>query len=180
MKRTVLIGFIVVFALANAQKIEATQITALDKRQKVLEPLWYGPCVKYGTPMALAIAIARQESGLYPWAVNVAGRSYTPKSKEEALEIARRAAVEGQSFDVGLMQINSYWLRRYNLKLEAVIEPSANVIIGVWILSQEIKRYGLNWKAVASYHTPLSKNPERGRIYAGYVYHHLLKVQGIE
>ncbi|EGY27051.1 lytic transglycosylase catalytic domain protein [Desulfovibrio sp. A2] len=61
-----------------------------------------------------------------------------------------------------------------------MIEPPANVVIGVWILSQEIKRYGLNWKAVASYHTPLSKNPERGRIYAEYVYHHLLKVQGIE
>lgn len=128
--------------------------------------LFDGPCERYGVPKPLALAIAGHESGGRPWAMNIAGRPVLHASKEEALAVARAALAAGLSFDIGLMQINAQWLRRYHLPLELVFEPRGNVQVGVWILAQGIKRYGLTWEAVATYHTPLERNPERGRAYA--------------
>ncbi len=123
-------------------------------------------CLLWKVPPRLALAVAKVESGLNPWAVNVAGRGYQPKTREEASEIIDQAWSRGASFDVGLMQVNSYWMRRYGLNPQLLLEPRNNAVMGVWILAQEIKRFGLNWKAVASYHTPVHKNPKRGRAYA--------------
>ena len=131
--------------------------------------LFDGPCERYGVPKALALAIAGHESGGRPWVMNIAGRPVLHASKEEALAVARAALAAGLSFDIGLMQINAQWLRRYHLPLELVFEPRGNVQVGVWILAQAIKRYGLTWEAVATYHTPLERNPERGRAYAAAV-----------
>lgn len=133
--------------------------------------LFAGPCARYDVPASLALAIARQESQFYPWAVNIQGKSYYPASRAEAVALLKKA--RGKSIDVGLMQVNSWWLRKLGISPETALEPRNNILIGVWILAQEIGRHGLTWKAVASYHTPLSRNPERGRRYAASVVHHL-------
>jgi soluble lytic murein transglycosylase-like protein len=137
--------------------------------QDELESLFDAPCDRYGVPKTLALAIASQESGMRPWAMNIAGRSILHATKEEAISISQAALRTGLSFDIGVMQINAWWIRRYNLPLEVVLDPRGNVQLGVWILAQEIKRHGLNWRAVASYHTQLERNPERGRAYAAIV-----------
>ena len=123
-------------------------------------------CRLWEVPPRLALAIAKQESGMNPWAINVAGRSFMLKTQEEALRLANFAWEKNYSFDVGLMQINSFWLSKFNLSPALVLEPQNNILLGVWILSQEIKRHGLTWRAVAGYHTP---DPERGRRYAASV-----------
>ena len=46
-------------------------------------------------PPALVKAIARQESGLNPLAVNVAGKSYYPATREEAERLIREAIAAG-------------------------------------------------------------------------------------
>jgi len=46
------------------------------------------------------------------------------------------------------------------------------------ILRGEIKRYGATWKAVAAYHTPPNKNPERGYRYAKAVFNRMKKLAG--
>lgn len=131
-------------------------------------------------PPKLALAIARVESGLNPWAVNVAGRGYQPKTREEASAIIDQAWCRGVSFDVGLMQINSYWMRKYGLDPQLLLEPQKNATMGVWILSKEIERFGLNWQAVASYHTPVHKNPERGKTYALTVIQQIKNVEQLQ
>lgn len=123
-------------------------------------------CTRWNVPKKLVLAIMKQESGKNPWAVNVAGRSYMPVTKAEAVKIANAARASGKSFDVGIMQVNSYWLKRFGFTPEYALEPRNNIIIGTWILKNEIQRFGLGWQAVASYHTPVAKNPERGRRYA--------------
>lgn len=153
-----------------------TVAKGIQERQTVLVPLFDAPCAKYGVPRPLALAIACQESGLRPWIVNVSGRDVRPRSKEEALAVARAALRAGCSFDVGVMQVNVYWIRKYRIPLDVALDPHANVQIGVWILAREIRRHGLNWKAVAYYHTPLHKNPARGRAYAGAVLAHLRRI----
>jgi soluble lytic murein transglycosylase-like protein len=132
---------------------------------------------QWKVPPRLALAIARVESGLNPWAVNVAGRGFMPKTREEAARLIDEAWIRGDSFDTGLMQINSYWMKRYGLDPQLLLEPRKNALMGVWILSREIERFGLTWKAVASYHTPVAKNPERGKNYALAVIRQIQKTQ---
>ena len=122
-----------------------------------------------GPPAPLVEAIARQESGMNPLALNVAGKSYYPATREEAEQLIRKAIAAGQSFDVGTMQINSWWMERLALDPFSLLDPATNERWGKWILAEEIARHGLNWKAVGKYHSP---DPERGRQYAWLVYRH--------
>ena len=119
-----------------------------------------------GVPVALTRAIAQVESRGAPYALNVAGQSHIYSSRDEALAAAYRADAAGQSFDSGIMQINSWWLRRYGIPLEAMWEPAANILLGSWILKRELDRAGDAWTAVARYHSP---DAVRGRRYAALV-----------
>ncbi len=120
-------------------------------------------------PPALVKAIARQESGLNPLAVNVAGKSYYPATREEAERLIREAIAAGKSFDVGKMQINSWWMNRFGIDPVSLLDPDVNEAWGKRILAEEIARHGLNWQAVGKYHSPDS---ERGRQYAWRIYLH--------
>mgnify|MGYP000486875724 CR=1 FL=1 len=92
----------------------------LQNRQHVLEPLFDAPCARYQVPKVLALAIARQESGCHPWIINISGRDVRPRSKEEAIQYAQWAMRSGRSFDVGIMQINAYWIKRYCWNLPTI------------------------------------------------------------
>ena len=122
-----------------------------------------------GPPAPLVEAIARQESGLNSLAVNIAGKSYYPATREEAEQRIQKAIAAGLSFDVGKMQINSWWMERFAIDPFSLLDPATNERWGKWILAEEISRHGLNWKAVGKYHSP---DPERGRQYAWLVYRH--------
>ena len=120
-------------------------------------------------PPALVKAIARQESGLNPLAVNIAGKSHYPATREEAERLIREAIITGKSFDVGKMQINSWWMRRFSIDPFSLLDPDVNEAWGKRILAEEIARHGLNWQAVGKYHSP---DQERGRQYAWRIYYH--------
>ena len=122
-----------------------------------------------GPPAPLVEAIARQESGLNPLAVNIAGKSYYPATREEAERLIQKAIAAGQSFDVGMMQVNNWWMERFAIDPFSLLDPATNERWGKWILAEEISRHGLSWKAVGKYHSP---DPERGRQYAWLVYRH--------
>ena len=100
---------------------QARATASPDERRQVAGMLLQGPCDEYGVPKILALAIARQESGWHPWIINVAGKDVRPQSKAEAVRVARAALRAGKSFDVGLMQINSYWIRKHGWPLEQVL-----------------------------------------------------------
>lgn len=109
----------------------------------------------FDVPVPLLLAISKQESSFNPHAVNVAGRSYFPTTQAEASTIAKKAQRQGKSFDVGIMQVNSWWLRRYSIDVESALDPRINILLGTFILSEEIRRAGgINWKSVGAYHSP--------------------------
>ena len=122
-----------------------------------------------GPPAQLVKAVARQESGLNPLAVNIAGKSCYPTTRKEAERLIREALAAGKSCDVGKMQIINWWMKRFSISPFSLLDPDVNEAWGKRILAEEIARHGLNWKAVGKYHSP---DPERGRQYAWLVYRH--------
>jgi len=115
--------------------------------EKVLLALWFAS-MEYGVSYELLYALAKVESGLYPYAVNVEGRSYYPKSVKEALGLIRGK----KNYDLGLMQINAYWVRKFNLKPEWLLDVEYNAKMGAAILSYCMGLFGNTWRAVECYH----------------------------
>jgi hypothetical protein len=130
---------------------------------------------KYNVPLLLLAAIAEQESGNNPWALNIAGQGHKPVSKKDALRTLRDNYK--LSYDVGLMQVNSYWIRRFSLRVEDVFDPPVNITIAAYILDECFHAYGAGWKALGAYHHPPSKNTARSLNYAKVVWARYLKLE---
>ncbi|MDR2142458.1 MAG: lytic transglycosylase domain-containing protein [Deltaproteobacteria bacterium] len=121
-----------------------------------------GPSSKFNLPKNLLIAISKVESDLNPWPLNIEGKSYYFDYRDDAIYWANNAFNSGRSFDLGLMQINSYWLKKFRVSPEAALDPLANIYFGGWILNQEYKRLGDIKKAIGSYHSP---SPDKANNY---------------
>lgn len=108
------------------------------------EPLFADTCfkqasVRYGIAESLLIAIAKVESSLNSSAIN-----------------HNRDGSE----DIGIMQINSWWLpklKSYGIQRKDLFDRCTNIDVGAWIMADNIKRYGYTWKAIGFYHSPISK-----------------------
>lgn len=88
---------------------------------------------RYGISPALLRAIAEVESGLDPHAIHANGND---------------------TADIGLMQINSWWipvLEQYGIEPEDLWDPCLNIGVGAWILAGNVRQYGHSWQAVGAY-----------------------------
>lgn len=123
---------------------------------------------EFGIPPELLHAIASYESHYEPWAVNISGKSYYPDSREKALKLINNSGAK--SYDIGLMQVNSFWLNKFDLDVKRAILPEENLRLGAWVLRYCLDRYGDNWKAVGAYHTGSPYNlPDKAKNYARHV-----------
>lgn len=113
---------------------------------------WQSAAQRYGVNERVLYAIARQESGLNPAAVN--------------------HNTDG-SYDLGLMQINSRWLpqlAKYGITAQHLLDSCINLNVGAYILAEGVKRHGNTWQAIGAYH---SSTPWRRDRYAMAIYRHL-------
>lgn len=119
---------------------------------------------KHDVPLELLVALAVTESSLHPWAVNISSNGFYPQTKKEALELVQ----EAKNYDLGVMQINSWWLHpsRLDMTPSEILDPKNNIDAAAWILRQEIDRHGVSWKAIGAYHSNPINNPERSKAYA--------------
>ena len=107
---------------------------------------------QYKIPAKLLKAIAITETKLDQYAINVN---------------------TNKSYDIGLMQINSTWLKKLNrvgITQADLLDGCKNIQIGAWILASNIKQYGFNNKAIGAYNSQTAVNQER---YARRVLSHL-------
>lgn len=114
-----------------------------------------------GVPQTLLASIAVKESSLNPWAVNIAGKGYAAKNKVEALALTKNS--QGGSYDIGLMQINSWWYPRLGVTDEEIIDPGLNVFVGSLILKDCMDNHPSLVSAISCYH---SGNGNDGLAYA--------------
>jgi len=107
----------------------------------------YGTCGPEVHP-ATTQAIVEVESSGNPLAIhdNDTGTSYTPSTRSHAVEIASRLLARRHSIDIGLMQINSWHLRRRKIDCDSLFDPCFNIKTGTEILA-------------AFYRTHQQKNP---------------------
>jgi len=149
-----------------AERHEVQQRMRVAERERIpVQPLFAQVAEEFSLHPEILNAIADHESGYNPWALNIQGKSVYPDSREEALAIIEKN--RGKSYDVGLMQVNSYWIRKFELSPAEALEPEENLRLGAWILRYCLDRYGYNWRAIGAYHTGSPKNlPGRARAYA--------------
>jgi soluble lytic murein transglycosylase-like protein len=86
---------------------------------------------------------------------NVAGELlYAIAAQESRLDPAAVGRNGDGSRDIGVMQINSWWLPKlaeYGIDERHLQEPCTNVSVGAWILAGNIARFGYTWDAVGAY-----------------------------
>lgn len=103
---------------------------------------------RYGVSEMLLKAIAKTESNFNPAAINTNSNG---------------------SVDYGVMQINSQHLKnlaQYNITAADLMEPCTSVNVGAWILSDAIRTYGPNWRAVGAY--GVGNRPDREHLRGEY------------
>ena len=118
---------------------------------------WEAAANRYGISSALLYAIAQTESSLNPRAI---GHN------------------RNGSRDIGLMQINSWWLPRlaaYGITEAHLFDPCTNLHVGAWILAGNVQRLGYRWEAVGAYH---ARNPALRMRYAHSVSRKLQQLAG--
>jgi len=119
---------------------------------------------RYGVPPELLRSIASAESGLDPLAVRIN---------------------RDGSRDIGIMQINSWWLGilvRYGIGEADLRDACLNVHVGAWILAGNIERYGYTWRAVGAYNAGTGvdqASEQRRNAYALRVSRHLARAGAV-
>ena len=77
---------------------------------------------------------------------------------------------KNNTYDLGVMQINSHWLP--SLAILGINEkmlldnPCQNIYMGAWVLAQNFKTYGTNWTAIQRYNGANSDLPYAKKVYA--------------
>lgn len=113
----------------------------------------------------LIYAVALQESNRkserknyikpHPYTLNCKGKSYYFSDYESAEKKLKELLKKGQSVDVGLMQINTFWHRDKipEGREEILLDPLANVALGATILKKSLKSSENPCLAVGHYHS---------------------------
>jgi soluble lytic murein transglycosylase-like protein len=118
---------------------------------------WDMASLRYGVPVEILVAIAKQES-------NFNAKAISPPNSNG-------------SRDIGMMQINEWWLPKleaYGITREKLLDPCINLNVGAWILSQEFERHGYTWKAIGAYN---AKSPDKRLAYAKHILKHLKTIE---
>ncbi len=112
---------------------------------------------RHDVPLGFLYAIGLTETGrrksLYPWALNIHGRTLFSPSREAALRAFRKARAEGKKLiDLGCMQINYHYHGRNFRSPAEMLDPARNVDYAARFLKRLYRREGTWTLAAARYH----------------------------
>lgn len=125
-------------------------------------------CAPLVDPVTIA-AVVQNESGGNPLAMhdNTSGRSYSPGSVGDAVELAKRLIADGHSVDLGLAQINSKNLQWIGMTVEQSFDACSNLQASQQVLVDAYKRAGGDLKGTLQIY---NSGKAAGSQYASRVY----------
>nr|WP_277183530.1 transglycosylase SLT domain-containing protein [Caballeronia sp. BR00000012568055] len=123
----------------------------------------------------IALNESAYDGRAWPWTLNVAGRGFFFRTREDAYKAIRHLLSDGRcDFDVGLMQVNYCWHgKRFKSAWDA-LAPATNIRVAEDILNENYRQTHSAVKAVAYYH---SANPAPGREYLARFVKHLSQIE---
>jgi len=127
-----------------------------------------GAAQRWNVPAGILHSVGLTETGrkgaLYPYALNIEGRTVFASSRQEALREFDEARAKGYKLiDLGCMQINYRYHGEKFTSAEQMFDPRANVDYAARFLSQLHKRHETWTMAVARYHAGPDNNPAQKR-----------------
>jgi soluble lytic murein transglycosylase-like protein len=115
-------------------------------------------------PSGLLVAIAKVESDIRPYAINIAGKTVIANDPKEAALVVKDALSRGiTNIDIGIVQINYRWHGENFNSVEEMLNPKLNTEYAGRLLAKLFKQHGDWHKAIRFYH---SNTPEHHRKYS--------------
>ncbi len=157
------------FLLSTLVNISCVYSQSLDSYQGTLQCEYLAKDAekRYGLPENVLLSISRVESGYkkvdgvtraWPWTLNAGGDSAYFQTKEEALVSLKERIKKGvTNIDIGCMQLNYRWHKKFFNNLSDMMRPANNVDYSARFLKKLHKRHGSWEKAVKYYHSSKSK-----------------------
>lgn len=108
----------------------------------------YQHCIPSDIAKETIAQVIKVESDNNPIAINVNGKKIhfkKPATMEEAISTAKELTDQGHNIDVGLMQINSKNLVKFNISLSDSFEPCTNISVGSLLLKDAYKKASLKF-----------------------------------
>lgn len=160
-------AFVLVISLVlcgNSVVVLADDKVTIEYSEKELSVLIANAEKKHQIPAGLLAAIAKTESRLKAYALNVGGKSVFPMSMSQAHGILEDKLNAGlTNIDVGVMQLNYRWHGGEFDSLEEMLIPERNINYAAKLLGSLYAQHGTWHKAVRYYH---SATPEHHRKYS--------------
>jgi soluble lytic murein transglycosylase-like protein len=146
----------------------AVSVPAAAETQNVCEREMISAARKYNVPLGVLYAVGLTETGrrnsLYPYALNIEGKSVFPPSRQAAKQDVIDAQQHGKKLiDIGCMQINHHYHGDQFRSVDQMLEPRANVQYAARFLKDLRRRQGSWTMAVARYHAGPNNDPAQKR-----------------
>nr|MEC9422292.1 transglycosylase SLT domain-containing protein [Pseudomonadota bacterium] len=156
------------FLTASIFSALAVSVPAAAETQNVCEREMISAARKYNVPLGVLYAVGLTETGrrnsLYPYALNIEGKSVFPPSRQAAKQDVMDAQQHGKKLiDIGCMQINHHYPGDQFRSVDQMLEPRANVQYAARFLKDLRRRQGSWTMAVARYHAGPNNDPAQKR-----------------
>jgi len=127
------------------------EVTIRERMVMIKDVLEYASS-EAGIPVDLLAAVAWAETTIFPYAINLRGKTYYFTSRTQALKALR--GIETGDVDIGLFQVNyRLWAEPLGLKKEDLLDTRVCAIIGAMILKYNLQRHRNPWVAIGRYHS---------------------------
>jgi hypothetical protein len=127
------------------------RVTVRERMIMIRDELEYASA-QAGISVDLLAAVAWAETTMFPYAINLRGKTYVFTSRQQALKALKQ--IKTGDVDIGLFQINyRLWGVPLGLKKEDLLDTRVCAIMGAMILKYNLQRYRDPWVAVGRYHS---------------------------
>ena len=137
---------------------------SLGKTQKEISEIIAKKEREYNIPSGLLLAVAKTESNLNPFALNINGKPLYFTCKDKAMKAINEAIASGVvNIDIGISQINYRWHGQNFTSIDSMLSIDTNLSYAAATLTRLKLKHGDWHKALRHYH---SAKPIHHKVYS--------------